>query len=369
VRAAWLIACNDLRLFLRDKAHYFWLFGFPLMFAFFMGFAFRNNSAGKPVEVPVPVQNEDAGPFGQQITDELARSGFTTNATRAVEMVVLIPADFSSSLAAGKPSPLDLLINGAKSDEVTLVQMKLTRVLLKLNGTHLPKMGSEAALIVESITNKASDIPMVALKSGWGTRKPMPQGFRQSLPGILVMFVMMNLLIFGGTTMASERREGVLRRLLVQPLRRGELIAGKITGLILLGAVQIVLMLLVGKWFMKIDYAGNAPIVLFTLLLYSWVAASLGVLVGCVLREEKVVVVCVLASMAMAALGGCWWPLEIVPEHVRTIGHFFPSTWAMKALHQLISFGGGFKEVFLPLLVLAAFAGAANVLAVKLFKS
>ena len=41
-----LIAFNDLRLFLREKSGYFWLFGSPLLFAFFMGFA--NRGPGSP---------------------------------------------------------------------------------------------------------------------------------------------------------------------------------------------------------------------------------------------------------------------------------------------------------------------------------
>lgn len=47
----------------------------------------------------------------------------------------------------------------------------------------------------------------------------------------------------------------------------------------------------------------------------------------------------------MVALGGCWWPLEIVPGFVRSIGYAFPTAWATDALHQLISIGGELADI------------------------
>ena len=53
------------------------------------------------------------------------------------------------------------------------------------------------------------------------------------------MYLMMNLLIFGGATVAAERRNGVIKRLMVHPVTRLELVMGKIYGLMLLGVAQI----------------------------------------------------------------------------------------------------------------------------------
>jgi len=62
-------------------------------------------------------------------------------------------------------------------------------------------------------------------------RRPIPTGFNLSLPGVMVMYLMMNLLIFGGVTMAWERRSGVLRRIAVHPVTQGEILTGKLYGL------------------------------------------------------------------------------------------------------------------------------------------
>ncbi len=85
--------------------------------------------------------------------------------------------------------------------------------------------------------------------------------------------------------------------------------------------------------------------------------------------EDRVIGICVLASLLMAALGGCWWPLEIGPPALKTIALCLPTGWALAALHQLISFGSGFDAVLKPLAVLLGFGAIANLLAARFFRS
>src|SRR5208337_3073780 len=160
----------------------------------------------------------------------------------------------------------------------------------------------------------------------------------------------MNLLVFGGATVASERRNWVIKRLMVLPVARLEIVTGKIYGLLLLGVAQIIFFLAVGKFLFHINLGANLPAVTLTLLLFAWVAASLGVLAGAGLAsEDRVIGVCVLASLLMGALGGCWWPLDIGPPALKTIALCTPTGWALQALHQLISFGSGLSAVLMPL--------------------
>jgi len=180
----------------------------------------------------------------------------------------------------------------------------------------------------------------------------------------------MNLMIFGGASVAAERRNGVIRRLMVHPVTKLELVLGKIHGLILLGAVQIIFFLVVGKFVLGVNLGANLPAVTLTLLVLGWVGGSMGVLVGSLLAsEDRVTGVCVLASLLMGALGGCWWPLEIAPPGLQKIALCLPTGWALKALNQLISFGSGFEAVLLPLAVLLGFGLTANLLAARFFKS
>jgi ABC-type multidrug transport system permease subunit len=62
--------------------------------------------------------------------------------------------------------------------------------------------------------------------------------------------------------------------------------------------------------------------------------------------------------MVMAAIGGCWWPSEVMPSWLQRAAHAFPTAWAMDAFHALISFGRGAEAVLLPCAVLLLFGAA-----------
>jgi len=168
---------------------------------------------------------------------------------------------------------------------------------------------------------------------------------------------------------ANERRSGVLRRLAVNPVSRMELVFGKLYGLELLATVQIAFFMVAGQYLFGVKVFDNLFGIVVILLVFSWVAASLGVLIGSLIRaEEKVVGVGLLVALPMAALGGCWWPTEVVPAFLKAAALATPTGWALAGLHQLITFGGGVAGAVKAMAVLAGFGVAANAAAIRWFR-
>jgi ABC-type multidrug transport system permease subunit len=342
-----------------------------------MGFAARGD--GKPYNrtPPVLIENADTNYLGRIFLDELAAQNIwlldPTNRETA-ERVIRIPAGFTDNALHFQQTKLQFLKRGDSGDaDAALIEVRLVRALIAMNGHLLEAAtltnsgGSFTEAQLREVMAKPNPVSLDAKFAG---RKPVPSGFNFSLPGNLVMYLMMNLLIFGGTTIAAERRNGVIKRLMVHPVTRLELVMGKIYGLMLLGAVQILFFLAAGKFLFHVNLGANLPAVALTLIIFAWVAGSLGVLVGSLsAAEDRVVGICVLASLLMAALGGCWWPLEIGPPVMKTIALCTPNGWALQALHQLISFGSGFDAVLVPLAVLCVFGVVANLLAARFFRS
>jgi ABC-2 type transport system permease protein len=371
------IGHNDLRLFLKKKSAYVWLFVMPLAFVYFMGFA--NRGPGNPYNrtPPVLVENQDTNFLSRLFLDELGAQGMwlldpTNRATAA--RVLQIPADFTSKVLDRKQAKVGFFQRDSSAEaDAALIEVRLVRALIAMNG-HLLEAATQTnapgTLTEEKLRTVMAAPNPVELKARFAGRKPVPSGFNFSLPGNLVMYLMMNLLIFGGVTVASERRYGVIKRFMVHPVTRGEIVMGKIYGLMLLGLVQIIFLLAVGKFAFGVNVGANLPAVTVTLLIFAWVAGSLGVLAGSVMAaEDRVAGVCVLASLLMAALGGCWWPLEVASPALKTVALCLPTGWAMKALHQVISFGSGFETILMPLGVLLAFGTAANLLAARFFRN
>ena len=371
------IGHTDLRLFLKHKSAYVWLFVVPMAFVYFMGFANRGPGGPYNRTPPVLIENEDANFLGRVFLDELSSQNMwllsPTNRETAAR-IIRIPATFTDNAMHLRQTKLDFR-KGEDSGEAdtALIEARLVRALIAMNGHLLEAAKGTNGLetLSESELREIMSKPNpVSLNARFAGRKPVPSGFNFSLPGNLVMYLMMNLLIFGGATIAAERRNGVIRRLMVYPVARLELVMGKIYGLMLLGMVQIVFFLLVGRFLFHVNLGANLPGVTVTLVVFAWVAGSLGVLVGSVMAaEDRVTGICVLASLLMAALGGCWWPLEVGPPMLKTIALCTPNGWALQALHQLISFGSGFGPVVKPLLVLCGFGAVANLMAARFFRS
>lgn len=368
---------TDLRLFLKHKSAYVWLFAVPLAFVYFMGFA--NRGAGDPYNrtPPVLIDNADTNFLGRLLLDELTAQKMwllsPTNRESAAR-VIRIPAEFTDHALQLKPTKVQFLKqNDSGEADAALIEVRLVRALIALNG-HLLEAATATNSLETLSESKLREIMAkpnpVTLNAKFAGRKPVPSGFNFSLPGNLVMYLMMNLLIFGGATIAAERRNGVIKRLMVHPVTRLELVLGKIYGLMLLGVVQILFFLAVGKFLFRVNLGANLAAVTLVLLVFAWVAGSLGVLAGSLTAaEDRVTGICVLASLLLAALGGCWWPLEIGPPALKTIALCLPTGWALLALHQLISFGSGLAAVVKPLAVLLAFGAVANLLAARFFRN
>jgi hypothetical protein len=103
-----------------------------------------------------------------------------------------------------------------------------------------------------------------------------------------------------------------------------------------------------------------------TLLLvtvFALVGTGVGMLLGAVLgNAEQATSIGPPVGIALGMLGGCMWPLAIVPEPMRVVGHLFPQAWAMDAFIALIAKDAGLAGIARQLAVLAAFAAALLVL-------
>jgi ABC-2 type transport system permease protein len=372
-----LLATTDLRLFLRDRGAFVWLVVIPLVFIAGMGMIpYGGGDNPMNFNARVVIENQDADFLGRIFEERLRNQGLwvakADEADRA-KFTLRIPADFTARVQERKQVDLAIVPLGERDENAEqVIKLKAARAVVELNAlliqhaitSRSPEPADEAALRAMLVQPEA-----VAVEAKFAGRRPIPSGFNQSLPGTLVMYLMMNLLIFGGSRVAEERQLGVLRRIAIHPVTSGQLVAGRIGGLLLLSLVPIGVLLAVGQVAFGVNLLPQLHWIVLTLLLLAWVAASLGVLLGFVVKaHEKIVGLSLLIALPAAALGGCWWPMEIVPAWAKPVCYSFPTAWAMDALHQFITFGGGFANAATALGVVALFGVVANLAAMKFFR-
>jgi ABC-type multidrug transport system permease subunit len=199
--------------------------------------------------------------------------------------------------------------------------------------------------------------PLVVLDvatAGHGTA--VPQGVAQSVPGIMSFTVLMMTLIYGAVFLTIEKREGMLKRQLTLPVSRMTILGGKVLGRLFIAIFQIAILVAAGRFLFRLDFGESAAALVAVLLSYAFAVAGIATFLGAVVENpEQASIIGWLSSMVMAAMGGCWWPAEVMPSWLRTAAHVFPTTWAMDAFHALISFGRGLEAVLVPCAALVGF--------------
>jgi ABC-2 type transport system permease protein len=170
-------------------------------------------------------------------------------------------------------------------------------------------------------------------------------GFQRTVPGYMVMFVFLNLLV-SGVGIAEERRRGLLRRLGMAPVSKREIVLGKLLSRVMVGWIQIAWMLLVGRLIFHVQWAEHGWILFGFLSLFALASASLGLLFGTLFRDpDKCRALAVWTAILLAPLGGLWWPIEIVGPTMRRISYLVPTGWAMEPVNAMLAFGAGAREV------------------------
>jgi ABC-2 type transport system permease protein len=91
--------------------------------------------------------------------------------------------------------------------------------------------------------------------------------------------------------------------------------------------------------------------------------------VGLVCQTEKQVILAgIFSSMILSALGGCWWPIEIVPDAFKTIAACTPSYWSVHGLQSILYFGKSWQVLTWECPILLGFAALCGCIAVLISK-
>ncbi len=194
----------------------------------------------------------------------------------------------------------------------------------------------------------------------------------QAVSGVTVMMLMFALMATS-SMLLKEREEGTLLRLLVSPASRVTVLWGKFLFSAVVGMLQLMVLFAFGEAVFHIQ-ALRDPVTLLVLCV-TWVAAatSFGMLIAAWARTPKQAEgLSTLLILVMAALGGCWFPVQIMdlPLVGRIATHATLTWWAMSGFQGMFWDGLSWTHprLLLALGVQWAFVLAASWGALALFR-
>lgn len=413
------IALNELRLIFLDRSIWINLIVLPMVISFAVGVA---NGAFVIVDpsgpdLRVDVVNDDTGPHGVELLDRLRaintnlvlcpadndaedRCGLngqtlTDEVTqeRLIEQtslaLIVIPASFSERLDAGEDASL-IYRSSENAAAPGYILQAVQAAAQQIGGAQVAvNVGLSVAEDLDYLTfrdeadreafaarlretaatawkNPPARVAFFTSQSeGEETRAGL--GFNQAIPGIASMYVMV-VILPAAAVLLRERRIGTFQRAMTMPVRRWELLGGRMVARFVVGMIEYAVIFAFGA-LLGVRY-GNSPVAMVVLMMaFVLCVTALTLMLTTFLRsEQQAQSIALFASLTLAPLGGAWWPLSVTPAWMQTIGQLSPVYWVMTGFNALFYTGAGFDGILTPVAVLLGMTALFFAVGVARFK-
>jgi ABC-2 type transport system permease protein len=250
---------------------------------------------------------------------------------------MLIPAGTSAAVAAGSQPRLILFVDPVRRVEVNALELRIDELCRRIT--------EQARTAAQSQIESFGDAQAITLPGDIGfVEKPAFEGeavtvnaFDQYVPGFGITFLLIGMMLGIALTLFDERDWGTLKRLQVSGAPLTGLLLGKLFARFIVGIAQMIVLFAVGWALFGISLGRNPLALIIPTVGISFAAAALALVVASIATaHDSVMSLGVTISMAMAAIGGCWWPLDFEPGWMRELARWLPTTWTMQAFNDLM---------------------------------
>ena len=398
----WYIALKELKLFLSNRGAV--IFGLLFPFFFVTLFYFLMQGVGgedRRLKLYITTR-EPRGGISHEIISQLETRDASSLQPGQPEIVYIreyqearsrverkdiggfisFPADFSKHFVAGQNTTIEVVAHTDRPYERAALNGLAHSIASEL-GTR--QLAARTVISMLSDQGRPTDIPTAVQQIVAGSRilntGPVQTVTEEAglveaknpanfvIPGYLVMFVFFTAAL-SAERLVRERQNHTLERLLASSVSKEALLGGIFTGTVFKGLVQIVIFWASGLFIFGLDLGPQPLTVILLSLVMVFMSAAFSLMLATLVRTERASSsIGVLASLVLAPLGGCWWPLFITPHWMQNLALMTPHGWAVTGFNKLMLYGGGFRDVVPSLLMLTGFGTIFAILAITRFRT
>jgi ABC-2 type transport system permease protein len=392
-----LIGIKDLKLMFRDRAALILILLAPFLLTLGMGLVtgrFSGGGSSGISDIPIVVVNLDKDSLGDALVDvfnsedladlvEPTSSGDADAARLLVDgdevaAAIIIPAGFTQSVIPQNESAvsneeitIEFYSNPSRPTSAGIIKAILDGFMARLNEMRLSGMTSVSQLIIsgrislqdanqvgeemgarlQNDAGNTNEATAISLKTSTSEGEAVEfDALSYFAPGMALMFLMYTV-SYGGRSILAEKSQGTLPRLLVSPTNSLQVLGGKVFGIFLTGAAQMLILIGASALFLQLKWGDALGLVLLVLAAV-FGATGWGLLITALARTPaQVGSVGSAVMLIFAMLGGSFVQLDNLPDIVQMLGKITPNAWAMDGFTTL-AFGGTLTSLSTPLLAL-----------------
>ncbi len=326
----------------------------PILQLFLLGYAATTDIR----DVPMVVADADRSAGSRELIERFSASpNFSVvaivSSVRDVDpwlesgrawMALAIPADYGAGIQAGRPQTLQIAADGSDANSTNVA------------------MGYATSLVAGYAQQVAlARAPAAAPRGGIDTRirvwfNPRLESRDFMLPGILALLLLVITTNLSSMGIVREKELGTLEQLNVTPLRRWELIVGKLLPYALVGMIDVLLVLAVAVWWFAVPLRGSLTLLIALTIVYLLSTLGLGLFVSTIsaTQQQAMMTTIFFFLMPMIYLSGFIFPIENMPAAIQPVTYVMPLRYFLVILRSIFLKGVGLETLWPQALSLAA---------------
>ena len=369
IRHLWAVTRKEIQHILRDRATLILVLFTPLALLLLMAYALTVDLK----DIPIAVLDYEKSPTSTVFVEKLTAGEDLLLYAHAQDMdeieSMLVKGQIKAALVIGPNFSADLL------------SLKGLDLQVIIDGTE-PESGEFAVDHIgwraEEAINGLLSVQMQAMGLNLQTLQPLDLRVRSwynpslkprvdLIPGLLSMVMGLPALSVA-LTLAREREHGTLEQLMATPIRRIELLLGKMLPYVFVGMLNVILLPAFAILWFKIPFNGNFFLFFGLSVLFMFAILSMGVIVGVFIRTQAAALAAsfLLIFFPGFFLTGIFFPIVSMPEMMRMEGLMMPGTHYAIITRGIFLTGIGL-DVLWPYAVFLVFLGLAFTAVAALF--
>ena len=349
----------------RDPRSMVLAFVLPVFLLLFFGYAITWDVRN----IPLAVLNEDGGQRSRQLIEALEGSTFFSVAvqirsraaideqlrTGGVSGVLVIPVGFTAQLAAGKPAPVQLLLDGADANTATIA--------LNYADAILARYSRGAVLQGQRVTLPATVVPRVWYNPTLASRNMI-------VPGLIAVIMSIIAAMLTSLTIAREWERGTMEQLAATPVGRVEVVFGKLIPYLAIGAFDVAVTVVAGLVIFGVPFRGSVLLLALMTLLFLVGALGLGIFISAVLKSQVLATQVAMVATYLPALllSGFLFDIGAMPTVLRAITLIVPARYFVAVTRGVLLKGTGMEVLWVQGVSMVIFATIGLSLATLAFR-
>jgi len=365
------IARKEFFQIIRDPRSLALAISIPILLLLLFGFALTLDVD----RIPTVVYDQDRSPRSRDLIDRFLSSRYfqlegavqsygglqeMLDTGRAL-MGLVIPADFSRNLELDRQTTVQVLMDGTDANTATIALGYANAITLLYSQD----------LIKEKMTRLGAgkiSPPIEPRMRIWFNPDLESKNF--IVPGLIAIIMSILAAILTSGTIAREWERGSMEQLISTPLRKGELILGKLIPYFLIGLTDLALSVVMGRYLFGVPLRGSGFLLFSLASLFLLGAICQGVLVSIMTKNQLLSsqISIILSYLPTFILSGFIYPIYNMPKFIQMITYIVPGRYVVAILKGIYLKGIGLEILWAEALLLALYAGGMTLWAHRRFQ-